>query len=307
VTQSTTATHSEYQRGTVTASRTTAENRSESPSTSIGATEIAEDTRSQDVARLKPVEFATQFDAVPMGSRDRPPGGFDFERGRLAGVTDVHDRPSGWAVASRNRQLLTCGLVAGVLFIGVTTIQILTRPGFDLRRLAISVLALGDFGWVQISNFILSGLLTIAFAVGVRRTLKGSRAGTVAPILIAANGLALIVAGGFTTDAGLGFPPGAPDIIPDPLSWHAQLHSFGFFLALISIVLASLVFARRFAGLRQWRWFAYCAITATAMPALVAYGMTNLNIVGVAFFAMAIVMTGWNAAIALHLRSEAPV
>jgi hypothetical protein len=40
------------------------------------------------------------------------------------------------------------------------------------------------------------------------------------------------------------------------------------------------------------------------MPALVAYGMTNLNIVGVAFFAMAVVMTGWNAAIALHLRSH---
>jgi len=191
------------------------------------------------------------------------------------------------------------------LFIGVTTIQILTRPGFDLRRQVISVLALGDFGWVQVSNFILSGLLTIAFAVGVRQTLRGGRAGTFGPILIAANGLALIIGGIFTTDAGLGFPPGAPDTIPDPLSWHAQIHSFSFFFAVISIVLASLVLARRFAGIRQWRWVAYCVGTAVAMPALVAYGMTNLNIVGVAFFAMAVVMTGWNAALALHLRSYA--
>jgi len=75
-------------------------------------------------------------------------------------------------------------------------------------------------------------------------------------------------------------------------------------VAFISLVLASLVLARRFAGLRQWRWVAYCTITAVGMPAPVAYGMTNLNIVGVAFFAMAIVMTGWNAAIALHLRSN---
>lgn len=204
----------------------------------------------------------------------------------------------------RTRQLLTSGVVAGALFIGVTTIQILTRPGFDLRRLAISVLALGDFGWVQTSNFILSGLLTIAFAVGVRQTLRGGRAGTFGPILIAANGLALLLAGMFTTDAGLGFPPGAPDTIPDPLSWHAQIHSLAFFLAVISIVLASMVLARRFARLHQWRWVACCAITAVAMPALVAYGMTNLSIVGVAFFAMAIVMSGWNAAIALHLRSN---
>jgi RNA polymerase sigma factor (sigma-70 family) len=40
------------------------------------------------------------------------------------------------------------------------------------------------------------------------------------------------------------------------------------------------------------------------LPVLIAYGMTNLSIVGVAFFAMAIVMSGWNAAIALHLRSN---
>jgi hypothetical protein len=204
----------------------------------------------------------------------------------------------------RTRQLLASGVLAGALFIGVTMVQILTRPGFDLRRLAISVLALGDFGWVQISNFILSGLLTVAFAVGVRQTLRGGRAGTFGPILIAVNGLALLIAGVCTTDAGLGFPPGAPETIPDPLSWHAQIHSFAFFLAVISIVLASLVLARRFAGLRQWRWLAYCAVTAVAMPGLVAYGMTNLSIVGVAFFAMAIVMTGWNAAIALHLRSN---
>jgi hypothetical protein len=44
--------------------------------------------------------------------------------------------------------------------------------------------------------------------------------------------------------------------------------------------------------------------TAVAIPALITYGMTSLNIIGVAFFGMAIVMTGWNAAIALHLRSN---
>jgi hypothetical protein len=114
-----------------------------------------------------------------------------------------------------------------------------------------------------------------------------------------------MIGGVFTTDAGLGFPPGAPDTIPDPLSWHAQIHSFSFFLAVISIVLASLVLTRRFVGLRQWRWVAYCASTAFAVPALIAFGMTNLNMVGVAFFAMAIAMSGWNAAIALHLRSHA--
>jgi hypothetical membrane protein len=43
------------------------------------------------------------------------------------------------------------------------------RPGFDIKRHAISVLSLGDLGWIQIATFLITGLLTIASAVGMRR------------------------------------------------------------------------------------------------------------------------------------------
>ena len=202
------------------------------------------------------------------------------------------------------RKLLGCGVAAGPLFLGVATLQILTREGFDLRRHAISVLSLGDYGWIQIANFILSGLLTVAFAVGLWRTLHPGRAGTWGPLLIAANGIGLIMGGLFVTDAGAGFPPGAPQAIPDLLSWHAIVHSVAFFLAVLSIVAASFVFLRRFVGLRQWRWAAYCAVTGVGMPAFVIAGMSYLSLVGVLFFVMAVLMCAWVTAMAARLMSE---
>ena len=103
------------------------------------------------------------------------------------------------------RALLTCGGVAGPLFVGVAILEILTRPGFDLGRHPISLLSLGDFGWIQIANFIGSGLLTIGFALGVRRVLHGGPGGTWGPLLIGVYGTGLIVAGVFVPDPAWGF------------------------------------------------------------------------------------------------------
>jgi hypothetical membrane protein len=104
------------------------------------------------------------------------------------------------------RGLLVCGVASGPLFVGVSLIQALTRPGFDLTRHPISLLSLGDLGWIQIANFVLSGLLAIAYAVGMRRVLHQGRGGTWGPLLIGAYGAGLIAAGIFPPDPGFGFP-----------------------------------------------------------------------------------------------------
>ncbi|GLV55405.1 hypothetical protein KDH_22490 [Dictyobacter sp. S3.2.2.5] len=77
------------------------------------------------------------------------------------------------------KALLTCGVVAGPLFTIVGLIQAFTRPGFDLTRHALSLLENGDLGWLQITNFLFSGLLFIIGAAGMRRVLRGSRGGNV--------------------------------------------------------------------------------------------------------------------------------
>lgn len=55
--------------------------------------------------------------------------------------------------------------------------QVLTRDGFDLSRHPLSELSLGDLGWVQIANFVPTGLLAISFALGARRVLYPGRGG----------------------------------------------------------------------------------------------------------------------------------
>jgi uncharacterized protein DUF998 len=166
------------------------------------------------------------------------------------------------ASRSRTRALLMCGVVAAPLFVTVVVVQELTRDGFDPRRHALSQLSLGELGWLQITNFIVSGLLFVACAVGMRRVLRGSRGGTWGPRLFGLFGGALVMGGVFVTDPALGFPPGTPDSVPEQFSWHGILHAVAPVLAGIAIVAACFVFARRFKALGQRGWVVYSVVAA---------------------------------------------
>ena len=61
--------------------------------------------------------------------------------------------------------LLRCGVIAGPLYIIVGAIQVLIRPGFDVRYNVLSQMALGDLGWIQTANFGVSGLLVIVMGL----------------------------------------------------------------------------------------------------------------------------------------------
>ena len=175
------------------------------------------------------------------------------------------------------RALVACGVVAGPLFMVVALVQAFTRPAFDLRRHAISMLSLGDLGWIQIANFELTGLLVLGLAIGMRRALHPGRAGTWGPLLMGAYGVGFIIAGVFRIDPALGFPPGAPAGFTG-FSWHASLRHRG--------------------------WAAYCAASGVAAFALIALGMTNVVAASVAFAVMGVVTSGWIAVISLRLLSE---
>ncbi|WP_117212983.1 DUF998 domain-containing protein [Allorhizocola rhizosphaerae] len=121
---------------------------------------------------------------------------------------------------SRHRLLLACGLVAGPLFVAAFALHGAFREGYDPLRHPVSSLAFGPWGWVQVANFIVSGLLTLAFAVGLRRA-SGLWLG---PLLVAVWGVGLIGAGAFITDPVSGYPPGTPPIAAEP-TWHGFLHA----------------------------------------------------------------------------------
>jgi hypothetical protein len=202
-------------------------------------------------------------------------------------------------VRSAARPRLVAGLVAGPLFVAVAAIQMVTRTGFDLRRHPMSLLSVGDLGWIQVANFVVGGVLAVVFALGLRQVLRGGgRASTWGPILIAIYGLGLIAGGLFVPDPALGFPPGAPEGIPSQLSWHALLHAFAPPLAFLALVTACLVFVRRFAGTRQPGWAAYSIATAVGAFALAAPATS------VGLFAGVIIGWAWITALAWKLSRE---
>ena len=191
--------------------------------------------------------------------------------------------------------LLTCGLIAGPLWVAVVVILMIFRPGFDLSRHAVSVLSLGDLGWIQVANFIVSGALVIAGAVGMRQVLHPGRAGTWGPILVGLYGLGLIAAGIFTPDPMNGFPPGTADV-SGQMSGHGMGHFLSAGVGFISLIVAScIVFARRFAGLGQRGWMAFSiAAGAFFFVTWAALGATGSRIGWISvLFAVAVVF-GWD-------------
>jgi hypothetical protein len=200
---------------------------------------------------------------------------------------------------SMTRSLLGYGVIAGPFYVVVSLAQALTRAGFDLSRHEWSLLANGSLGWIQIANLILSGLMSVAFAVGLRR----AGGGAWAPRLVTAYGLGLVGAGIFTADPSLGFPPGTPDG-PGPVSWHGLLHFVCAGIGFLCMIAACLVMARRFARDGERGWAVFSAVTGVAFLGAfvgVASSGSGQPVLIYTFIAAVVLVWTWMSALAVHL------
>ncbi|MEV4601069.1 DUF998 domain-containing protein [Amycolatopsis sp. NPDC049253] len=165
-------------------------------------------------------------------------------------MTTVEHRPAARPTsANTTRALLSAGVAAGPVYLVTALAQALTRPGFDPARTDVSLLAVGPNGWIQIANFVVTGLLVIACAVGLKSK------------LVATFGAGLIAAGVFVAD-----PAGTA------ISWHGALHvgtaGIGF-LAFTAACLARKSGYSRGTGIAFLAGFAGVA-TGSASPVVVA-------------------------------------
>jgi len=90
------------------------------------------------------------------------------------------------------RTLLKAGFLAGPVYLLAGYSQAVLREGFDIRRHALSLLSNGALGWIQISNFMLTGLLVIAGAFGLRTVLRNGRGHAWVPMLLTTYGIGLL-------------------------------------------------------------------------------------------------------------------
>ncbi|GHJ56401.1 hypothetical protein Nm8I071_57080 [Nonomuraea sp. TT08I-71] len=194
--------------------------------------------------------------------------------------------------------LLTAGAAAGPLFLGLGLAQAFTRDGFDLSRQPLSLLALGEHGWIQIANFVVSGLLALAGAAGFRRALRGGPAATWGPALVAVLGVGLIVAGVLRADPSMGWPAGAPEGSPETMSWHSYGHGVGAMLSFGSLTVACLVFARRFGRVGA------LASVLVALATVVVMAWPDQDSVSVRMVLGSALVFGWLTTVSLHTITE---
>jgi len=134
------------------------------------------------------------------------------------------------------------------------------RSGYNPIAQQISDLTAGPYGWVQQVNFVVFGLLLIAFAVGLHRGVRKARPWMIGPALVAWNGVELVIAGIFPLRED------AAGHIYDPLGVH-MVNGTIFFLS-IGVVLV--VMARQFARDERWRGLAtYTLVTGIALLVMV--------------------------------------
>lgn len=204
------------------------------------------------------------------------------------------------------RSLLACGACAGPLYVDVGLAQVLFRPGFDVRRHALSLMSNGELGWIQITSFIVSGLLVILGAFGLGNSLRGKPVGTWGPLLLGVYGLGLVAAGVFVADPMDGFPPGTPSGPPAVVSWHGPLHFVAGGIGFLALIAGCLVFARRFARERETGWSLFSLATGVLFLAgfmSIASGSKQPWVVP-AFTAAVILAWTWLTALHLRVRGD---
>jgi hypothetical membrane protein len=102
---------------------------------------------------------------------------------------------------NKQRFFALCGIIAPILFTILVIIESLLRQGYSQIFNDISDLGFGPYAIIQNTSFIIFGLLSIGFAIGLGSNLP-YRAGKVTKWLIIVFGLCIILAGVTLMSAG---------------------------------------------------------------------------------------------------------
>jgi hypothetical membrane protein len=216
-------------------------------------------------------------------------------------MTEAEAAPGFDRGAAITRSMLGWGVVAGPFYLAFGIILALTRDGFDLTRDALSLLLIGDLGWLQWLNLVLSGLMAIVAAVGLLRTPAWSRA---AAALVGVYGMCLVLSAVFPPDATEHFPPGAEGgAFTTPGLLHFVFGGIGFMSVGVAAMIAGSWLGRRRNREATWSRIAGAVIIA----AFAAGGALSASPVGIGLLWITVLATwGWLAATSIAAYRAVP-
>jgi hypothetical protein len=211
----------------------------------------------------------------------------------------------------KTKTLLACGAIGGPLFVATFLVEGATRASYDPLRHPVSSLGLGDSGWTQDISFVVTGLLTLASAAGLRRALRPAKGSTWGPLLVGVWAVSLLGAGIFVTDPVSGYPPGTPEA--GQHSWHGALHDLFSLPGFVTLAAACFVFGRRFTAQGERGWAVYSAVSGLVFAvafvlASAGFGQAAglVDLAGLFQRVAVVVGFGWLTLLAVHLLSSSP-
>jgi hypothetical membrane protein len=210
------------------------------------------------MSRQQNVEDGSRHAAVGARMRAAPGRGGTEQVGRGA-AHGLGRRPIAAVLAA-------AGILGPILFTAVFVIQEVFRRGeYSPMAEPVSALEAGPGGWVQQVNFVGFGLLTIAFAVGLHRGMRPTRAGVLGPAILGWTGVGLVLAAVFPLRedaAGATYDPTGLHYVNGPILF-------------LSIGVGLVVTSRRMAADPRWRSLAtYTLATGIALLIMfVAFGV----------------------------------
>ena len=160
----------------------------------------------------------------------------------------------------------------------------LQAPTFDWP----SGLALGSYGWIMTTTFILSGLMMTLFASGLRFSLPPIRRAQIGTRLLTLAGLALMGLA-FTTD---------PTLTSTTRTWHGLLHDASFVLLGLTLMPAMIFLGFAFRDNKYWNNLSYYTWITVALA------LPTFWLKGAAFYVFILAVLIWCEVIAFRLVKQ---
>jgi hypothetical membrane protein len=150
------------------------------------------------------------------------------------------------------------GIIGPILFtVGFLLQEAFRRDEYSPMAEPVSALEAGPNGWIQQLNFVVFGVLTIIFAIGLHRGLRDTRLGLAGPLLLGISGIGNILAAVFPLredSAGVTYDPGG--------------HIVAGMMFFLTSAVGLLVLSRRLRQDDRWRGLAAYAAASGALALL---------------------------------------
>jgi hypothetical protein len=157
-------------------------------------------------------------------------------------------RPKMKKIAKNMGQITSwAGIIAPILFVEIFSVEGAFRSGYDPLKMYISALSLGERGWIQITNFVIFGVLLLTFTFRISNEFQTGKASKGGLVLMRILAILFFISGPFVMD-----PMGTPDT---NMSIHGAIHGIAGGIVFLLMPIICIVYLRRFLGNPDWRSF----------------------------------------------------